>query len=291
MRLFLVRPITFANLKDGVGLNQLLQNYWMVIHPPVLFLGFASTIVPFAFAIAGLWKKEYGGWTKQALALVIVLRRRILGLGIMMGAYWAYESLSFGGYWAWDPVENASLVPWLILVAGIHTQIVYQFYRALFRCHLFLLYSQLFAGFVFYLPHPQRRSAGYFGTRIYRQRYELAAAGTGVCFPGAFACGCSLRRYKKIPHIAKEENSYSREFWMFIGALVLFLSSVFIMVATSLPVINKIFGYSFHHRRRPRVPYNRIQVFVAVVLGVLTAVTQYLKYKNTAKAAFFKKIA
>jgi cytochrome c-type biogenesis protein CcmF len=77
---------------------------------------------------------------------------------------------------------------------------------------------------------------------------------------------------------------------MFIGSLVLFLSSMYIIVATSLPVINKIFGTSFTVGEDPEFPYNRIQVFVAVVLGILTAVSQYLKYKNTPKAAFYKKL-
>ena len=104
-------------IKDGNGLNMLLQNYWMVIHPPVLFLGFASTIIPFAFAMGGLMTKKYGDWVKPVLPWAL-FSACVLGVGIMMGGAWAYESLSFGGYWAWDPVENASLVPWLVLPAG-----------------------------------------------------------------------------------------------------------------------------------------------------------------------------
>ena len=112
-------------IKDGNGLNMLLQNYWMVIHPPVLFLGFASTIIPFAFAMGGLMTKKYGDWVKPALPWAL-FSACVLGVGVMMGGAWAYESLSFGGYWAWDPVENASLVPWLVLVAGIHTLLIYK---------------------------------------------------------------------------------------------------------------------------------------------------------------------
>jgi cytochrome c-type biogenesis protein CcmF len=97
----------------------------MVIHPPVLFLGFASTIVPFAFAMAGLWTKRIGDWTKPALPWAL-FSAAVLGTGIMMGGRWAYESLNFGGYWAWDPVENASMVPWLTLIGGIHTLLIYK---------------------------------------------------------------------------------------------------------------------------------------------------------------------
>src|SRR5687767_5346806 len=118
------QPNYLSYIKDGVGLNVLLRNYWMVIHPPVLFLGFASTIVPFAFAYAGIKTKRFGEWVKPALPWTL-FSAGVLGIGIMMGAKWAYESLSFGGYWAWDPVENASLVPWLVMIAGIHTQIIY----------------------------------------------------------------------------------------------------------------------------------------------------------------------
>ena len=120
-----LRQDFMLSIKDGNDLNPLLQNYWMVIHPPVLFLGFASTVVPFAFVIAGLWKKQYGEWTKQGLPWAL-FSAAVLGVGIMMGAMWAYESLTFGGYWAWDPVENASLVPWLILISGIHTLLIYK---------------------------------------------------------------------------------------------------------------------------------------------------------------------
>lgn len=110
---------------DGRGLNPLLQNYWMVIHPPTLFLGFATTLIPFAYAIAGLWRGEFKEWIRPALPWSL-FSALVLGVGIIMGGYWAYETLNFGGYWNWDPVENASLVPWLVLVAAIHCMIVYK---------------------------------------------------------------------------------------------------------------------------------------------------------------------
>ena len=83
---------------DGRGLNPLLQNYWMVIHPPVLFLGFALTMIPFCYAISALWKKEYSKWINQAIPWAYA-GISILGTGILMGGAWAYESLSFGGFW------------------------------------------------------------------------------------------------------------------------------------------------------------------------------------------------
>ena len=122
----------------------------MVIHPPVLFLGFASTIVPFAYAIAGLWKKDHS-WTKPALPWSL-FSTAILGTGIMMGAAWAYESLTFGGYWAWDPVENASLVPWLVMVSGFHTLLIYNATgHSLRATYMFFLLSFLFVLYATFL--------------------------------------------------------------------------------------------------------------------------------------------
>ena len=108
---------------DGQGLNPLLQNYWMTIHPPTLFLGFAACSVPFAYAIGALWRRDLTGWIKPVLPWAF-FAVGILGAGILMGGAWAYEALSFGGFWAWDPVENSSLVPWMVLVAGAHLLLI-----------------------------------------------------------------------------------------------------------------------------------------------------------------------
>ena len=281
--------LNVPQMQDGQGLNQLLQNYWMVIHPPILFLGFASTIVPFAFVIASLWKKDYKSWTKLALPWTL-FSAAILGTGIMLGAIWAYESLTFGGYWAWDPVENASLVPWLVLVAGLHTQVVYNSTgHSLRATYLFFILSFLLILYSTFLTR-----SGVLGDTSVHAFTDLGMNFQLILFMAVFAIPSFwlfISRYGLIPHITKEESSYSREFWMFIGSLVLFLSGMFIIVSTSLPVINKIFGSSMAVGEDVEFSYNRIQIFVAIILGLLTAVTQYLKYRETAKRYFAKKIA
>jgi cytochrome c-type biogenesis protein CcmF len=275
-------------MQDGTGLNQLLQNYWMVIHPPVLFLGFASTLVPFSYAIAGLWKKDFGGWTKAAVPWTL-FSVAILGLGIMMGAAWAYESLTFGGFWAWDPVENASLVPWLIMVGGLHTLIIYNSTgHSLRATYFFFILSFILILYSTYLT----RSGDLQDTSVHAFvtagiNWQLRIFVLMFLLP---SLAVFILRYKKIPFIVKEESSYSREFWMFIGSLVLFLSALFIIVFTSLPVINKILNTNFTIGEDAEFFYNRIQIFVAILLGVLTAVTQYLKYRNTDKGYLIKKL-
>ena len=281
-------PDYLSSIKDGNDLNPLLQNYWMVIHPPVLFLGFASTIIPFAYAMSGLWTKKFGEWTKAALPWAL-LSAAVLGTGIMMGAAWAYESLTFGGYWAWDPVENASLVPWLVMIAGIHCLLIYKHSgHSLRATHLFFILS---FGLVLYSTFLTR--SGILGDTSVHAFTDLGMNWQLLTFLFVFLLPSLFfffRNYKEIPTIRKEESGSSREFWMFIGSLVFFLSALVIIAKTSLPVFNKIFNVKIATPEDPEFAYNRIQIFVAIVIGLLTAVTQYLKYKETSGKFFWKKI-
>jgi cytochrome c-type biogenesis protein CcmF len=282
-----IRADYLSLIRDGSGLNALLQNYWMVIHPPVLFLGFASTIVPFAFAFGGLMNRDQS-WTKPAIPWT-AFSVAALGTGIMMGAAWAYESLTFGGYWAWDPVENASLVPWLVLVAGLHTNLIYKHSGySLKSTYLFYI-----LGFALILYSTFLTRSGILGdTSVHAftgadMNTQLLLFIFVFLLPALFLF---FKENKHIPVIHKEENTYSREFWMFIGSLVFFLAAIIIIFKTSFPVINKLFGTNLAQPEDVEFSFNQIQIFIAVILGILTAVTQYLKYKDTPKATFGRKI-
>lgn len=293
------KPDYLLFIKDGNDLNPLLQNYWMVIHPPILFLGFASVIVPFAYATAGLWTKRYSEWIRPALPWAL-FSAAIFGAGIMMGAMWAYESLTFGGYWAWDPVENASLVPWLILVAGIHTMIIQKHTgRSLRASSVFIILSFLLVLYSTFLTR-----SGILGDSSVHAFTDLGMNVQLFAFLFAFVLPVSallILRYRKIPHIRKEEETLSREFWMFIGSLVLLISAASIIGLTSIPVVNKIAGFFTNHDTALFKPlaigenseysYNRIQILVAIGIGLLTGITQYLKYRKTDANYFLKKMA
>ncbi len=106
---------------DGQGLNPQLQNYWMVIHPVALYLGFVGMTVPFAFAVAALVTGQLGNTWIKVIRKWALAPWAFLALGILLGSQWAYIELGWGGYWAWDPVENASFLPWLTGTAFIHS--------------------------------------------------------------------------------------------------------------------------------------------------------------------------
>ncbi len=278
-------------VKDGMGLNVLLRNYWMVIHPPVLFLGFAATIVPFAFAYAGIRTGRYGDWVKPALPWALAAAV-ILGAGIMMGGKWAYESLSFGGYWAWDPVENASLVPWLIGIAGLHTMVIYNATgHSLRASYLFMILAYVFVLYSTFLT-----KTGVLGDASVHSFTDPGA--TINIMIGLFVLSFTLPglilffvHYKKIPAIHKEESTSSREFWMFIGSLVFFLTAIFIIAKTSVPVINAAFGTSIAPPEDVEFSYNKVGVLIAIIIGLLTAISQYFKYKGTNTNYVLRKIA
>jgi len=285
------QPAYLSLVTDGNGLNPLLQNYWMVIHPPVLFLGFAATLIPFAYALAALWKGDYKAWVRPALRWSL-FGGGVLGLGIMMGGAWAYESLNFGGYWAWDPVENASLVPWLTLVAGAHTLLVFRHTgRALSTT---LIFFGLTYALIWYSTFLTR-------TGVLGDTSVHAFTGEGksltwhllVVIGGILAgwLGLLIARWRGLPKVQTEEAATSREFWMTIGSFVLLLSAVQIIITTSIPVwsplAKAISGKDVAPPVDPVKHYNSVQIWVGILIAFGAGFALFLKYKtaSASKAA------
>lgn len=283
----LSKPDYLQFIKDGTGLNTTLQNYWMVIHPPVLFLGFASTTVPFAFAVAGLLKKD-NAWVDKVLSWAN-FSAASLGLGIMMGAAWAYESLNFGGYWAWDPVENASLVPWLVLVAGIHTTMIYRKTGSSIKAsYLFMGLSFLLVVYSTFLTR-----SGILGDTSVHAFTDLGMNTQLLIFLLVLVIPFFIiyfLRYRFMEEPQKEDQINSREFWILVGSLVLVLSATVILAITSIPVFNKLFGTNIAPPEDPAFAHNQIQVFVAIIIGILTGIGQFLRFKHTPKEQIWKQI-
>jgi cytochrome c-type biogenesis protein CcmF len=224
--------------EDGTGLNPLLQNYWMVIHPPTLFLGFALCLVPFSFCMAGLWKGKYKDWITYALPWSHVAAL-VLGTGIMMGAYWAYETLNFGGYWNWDPVENAVYVPWLVLVAAIHAMLIYKNKQASLHTAMLLVIST----FLMILYSTFLTRSGILGNASVHSFTDLGLSGQLLLYLMVFvvlAIGLLVWRWKAVPASPKEISVYSKELWVFIGIATLCLASFHVLAMTSIPVYNAV---------------------------------------------------
>ncbi len=331
---------------DGQGLNPLLQNYWMTIHPPTLFLGFASTSIPFAYAIAGLWEKDYRGWITPALPWAY-FGVGILGAGILMGGAWAYEALSFGGFWAWDPVENSSLVPWLVLVAGAHLMLINKNKKkptALFSTiyltslsFLLVLYStfltksgvlgdtsvhsfvdsgilpQLLAYLLSFVLLAHTLLLG----NVKRRFYHLASTGLVLMLLFAREYGIAMLGFIVLQATAairafnsefasddEDDSLLSREFWIFIGSLLIVISAVHITFQTSLPVFNAFLEpfsgtlaslgetlnsdalrtlseHNFTPSKDLDKAYHLIQVPLATLIFIVIGIAQWLKYKKT----------
>src|SRR5579863_7373995 len=123
---FVTRPFDLVKAipADGVGLNPLLQNYWMAIHPPSLYTGYVSASVPFAFGAAALITGRLDDTWIRTTRRWAIFSWFFLTLGNLFGARWAYEVLGWGGYWAWDPVENAAFMPWLVMTAYLHSVMI-----------------------------------------------------------------------------------------------------------------------------------------------------------------------
>ena len=278
---------------DGSGLNPLLQNYWMVIHPPTLFLGFAATIVPFAFCIAGLWERKYKEWIKPALPWTL-FGGAILGLGILMGGYWAYETLNFGGYWNWDPVENAVYVPWLILIASIHTMIVYKNSKTALKTSIILVISV----FILILYSTFLTRSGILGDASVHSFTDLGLSGQLLIYLLFFTVISIIlvaARWKEIPSSDKEVSTYSREFWIFLGATTLCLMGFQVLIPTSIPVYNKIVGlFGGASNLAPPADqiafYSKFQLWFGVAIALLSGTGQFFWWKKIDKEKLKKEM-
>jgi len=279
--------------KDGSGLNPLLQNYWMVIHPPTLFLGFALTLPPFAFCIAGLWQRKYSEWIKPALPWAL-LGAGILGLGILMGGYWAYETLNFGGYWNWDPVENAVYVPWLVLIASIHTMIIYKNSQAALKSAMILNISV----FVLILYSTFLTRSGILGDASVHSFTDLGLSGQLLIYLLFFTVAAiflAAIRWKEIPSSEKEASIYSREFWIFLGATTLCLMGFQVLLPTSIPVYNSLIElFGGESNLAPPADqigfYSKFQLWFGVLVALISGTGQFFWWKRMEKEKLKKEI-
>lgn len=284
---FFSDPNYIERIADGMGLNPLLENPWMVSHPPVLFLGYALFLIPFAYALSGLWKQNFSAWIRPALPWTLAALIA-LGAGILLGGRWAYESLTFGGFWAWDPVENASLVPWLVLTGALHFMIL----SLKRKQHHTATFIFTFLGFLFVLYAAFLTRSGLLAeTSVHsfsaERKYSLLVVFMGLFL--ALPIIGFIKNRRKIPH-QENDSLLSRDFFLFAGSIVLLLSSFQIIFATSIPVINSLLGTNMAPPSEPVDYYNGWQLPFAVMIVVLIGLAQFLSYGKTNAGSFVRNL-
>jgi cytochrome c-type biogenesis protein CcmF len=267
---------------DGRGLNPLLQNFWMIIHPPVLFIGFASLAVPFVFAVAALWQKKYQDWIRSALPWVL-FSGLALGSGLMLGGYWAYGVLGWGGWWGWDPVENSSLVPWIVAIILLHTILIQMLTDKLQRtnfvlavtAYLLVIYSTFLTrsgilanASVHSFVDPG--SVAY--TLLVVWLFATAVGGFGMIF---------LRR-RELKNQARPSNLMTRESLLSIALLVMGTCAFVILMGTSKPLFSDSTVESSF--------YDRTNLPLAVLMTLLLGFSLRSQWNDEDRRLLFKRL-
>jgi len=272
---------------NGKGLNPQLMNFWMQIHPPFLFIGFSLATVPFAFAISALMKNDYTKWIRQAFPWVLA-GSGILGLAIMLGGYWAYEMLGWGGYWAWDPVENSSLIPWLISIAAIHTMLVQRKSQSKGGVGRFLKTNLILCILIYVLV--------LYSTFLTRSGVLGDASVHSFVDPGALiylfllifiisfivlGFVAVIYRWKSLSKFdSQDENLLSRELALFTAAIVMSASAIIVLVGTSAPIFGQSVETTF---------YVQMHLPIAIIIGLLNGISLLIKWKKSSWNEVVKK--
>jgi cytochrome c-type biogenesis protein CcmF len=222
---------------DGQGLNPLLQNYWMVIHPPSLYIGFVAATIPFAFGMGALASGRLDDMWLASVRSWMLICFFFLGLGLILGGRWAYEELGWGGYWAWDPVENAGLLPWFTATAFLHS-IIIQEQRGMFkRWNLVLVILTFFLTIV---GTWMTRSGVVQSVHAFGQDNELALQFiVFMLFILVVSFGLLQYRANKLVARAEFESFVSREYSFLLNNWILLGCAGFVFFATMFPTISE----------------------------------------------------
>lgn len=279
---FAANPFQLAGFvpQDGQGLNPLLQNYWMVIHPVMLYLGYVGLAVPFAFAVAALLSKKLdSGWVRSVRRWTLI-PWLFLSVGIIMGSQWAYLELGWGGYWAWDPVENASFLPWLTATAFLHS-IVIQEQRGILK-----VWNMILIGLTYFLV-----ILGTFTTRsgVLESVHSFARSNIGPFFLGfmiIIALGYLWLLFDRLPLLRDEQpiESYTSREAAFLANNWLFTGIAFATLwGTFFPMFSEILT---GERISVAAPFfNKVNGPLFLLLFLLMGIGPLLGWRRTSRAA------
>jgi len=270
---------------EGAGLNPLLKDPWMVVHPPVIFVGYAAVALPAVIALAALMKKKFDNWLPIVFGPA-ALGAVALAAGNIMGGFWAYKTLGWGGYWAWDPVENSSFIPWMTSLAFIHGLLIERRDGALRKTNLFM------AILTFLLV--------IYGTFLTRSGvladfsvHSFVDLGVNVYLIG-FMVGfvllsliIYLTRIGKIKGPTINLSLTSQEFVLMVSIWVLLLISALVFSGTSWPLLTSILG---NPGTVDTAVYTRVTFPLAMVIGLFLGFSPFLVRMPTPMPQLIKKI-
>src|SRR5918994_194859 len=264
---------------DGRGLNPQLQNVGMVIHPPMLYLGYISITIPFAFAVAALLSRRLDvGWI-HAIRKWTLLSWLFLSIGITLGMWWAYVELGWGGYWAWDPVENASFLPWLTMTAFLHSVMI-QEKRGMLKRWNFSLIIGTFLLSIF----------GTFITRsgVIASVHSFTQSNVGYFFLAFLVVACILAftllytRWSLLQAEVQLESVLSREA-AFLFNNLLFVGIAFsVLWGTLFPILSELVKGTKITVGPPF--FNRVNVPLGLLLLALTGVGPLIAWRKASTA-------
>ena len=276
-----------ASQHDGKGLNPLLQTYWMSIHPPSLYTGYIGFTIPFAFCIAALVTGRVAdGEFLRATRRWTLFAWMVLGFGIMLGAKWAYEVLGWGGYWGWDPVENASLMPWIVATAYVHSVIIQEKRGMLRGWNVFLILLTFLMT--------------YFGTFLTRsgvvQSVHAFGSGPIAWVLGGFILSlvvlCVTLFVTRIDELKADteiESVFSREATFLYNNVGLLGFMVMVLVGTMFPVVSEavkgnkiVVGPPF---------FNPLAGLLTLGLLILMGIGQLVAWRKTSDSALKRNFA
>ena len=261
--------------EDGRGLNPQLQNPGMTIHPPMLYLGYISITIPFAFALAALLSKRLDtGWI-HAMRKWTILSWLFLSAGITLGMWWAYVELGWGGYWAWDPVENASLLPWLTMTAFLHSVMIQEKRGMLKRWNVGLIVASFLLSI--------------FGTFITRSGviasvHSFTQSGVGYFFlgflllAGIFSFTLLYARWPLLDPEARLESLASREAAFLFNNLALVGIAFSVLWGTLFPILSEAVRGTKITVGPPF--FNRVNVPLGLFLVLLTGIGPLIAWRK-----------
>ncbi len=271
---FAIEPGELAT--NGFGLNPLLQYPEMVIHPPMLYLGYVGFSVPFAFALGALMMRYPGEKWIHITRRWTMVTWMFLTCGIFLGAHWAYSVLGWGGYWGWDPVENASLMPWLTGTAFLHSVMMQEKRGMMKSWNVWLIFST----FLLTLLGTLLTRAG-----LVSSVHAFAQSSIGNWFVGYMAlvlAVCLFTFFKQRDHLKSEnrlESLVSRESSFLFNNMILLVACITVLVGTLFPVLSE---YVQGTKTTMGAPYyNRVNIPIGLFLLFLTGIGPLLAWRST----------